>query len=326
MPLNYVKLFIILCAFVLCTVLFIGSGSTTIIQELKKYGIGKNENDSSENTTLFVSDLTTSLTKPVDTTRSSISLQVKNESDEHVKKEMTTFRIVGPRQWIINNFIAQFSSRLIIKDDVRLIFETLAFYDSMNQNAENLCANLAFLVMFSREDRIFIRAKEAHRMATIINVAGVGRYLWKVKSEILIDVGLFNLSEVVFLLTDREEYQHLHMRSQDDLNGLLSFHKPYLMDARKKKKPAIAHCVHNVRNLNKQRIKQMKTWLTVQQRLGIDYVKLYFYNEDKTAENEIKQIAKRNVEKMKIEIIDFRLFNNEIFLFYSLLLVLKTLS
>jgi len=223
-----------------------------------------------------------------------------------IKEESIPIRVVGPRQWIINNLVAQYSSRIIIKDNNRLIFEAIAFYDDPDQSIQHLCASVDFLVLFGNGTRIFLKVSDAFRMVIIINVGGISRYLWKIKTEIMIDLNLVDFENTFFLLTDRLEYQRMFMTFRHHINSLLTFQKPYIYDSNTKKKQAIAHCVHNVKYMNELKAKQMKAWLTIQQNLGIDWVKLYFLDVGKSIEDDIRNFITNNTGKMKIEIIDFR--------------------
>lgn len=225
-----------------------------------------------------------------------------------------SIRLAEPRQWIINNLIAQNSPRIIIKNNKRLIFESLAFYDHINQTSENLLRNVKFLVLFAQNNetnqskKLFLKIDEAIGLQTIINKNESGRFLWKLKREIEVNIELINLNKIVFLLTDVGEYKRLRSESQEDLKRLLTYHKPFIYDAREKKKPAIGHCVHMIRNLNERKLLKMKNWLSIQQRLGIDWIKLYFNEVDKKSEDEIREFISTNKGKMKIEIVNFGLF------------------
>lgn len=129
--------------------------------------------------------------------------------------------------------------------------------------------------------------------------------LWKLRSEVEISIDFVDLNSVVFLATDFQEYQRLLMTSPSDFDKLLTFQKPVIYDGRvSKKKPAIGHCVHMVRDLNKRRLGQMTNWLNMQQRLGIDAVKLYFYKVEKNSEEEMRSFIANSSMKMIIDIVN----------------------
>lgn len=86
---------------------------------------------------------------------------------------------------------------------------------------------------------------------------------------------------------------------------MLTFHKPLRYDAKEKKKPAKGHCLHVNRNLDEQRLLELKNWLSNQEKVDCDRIKIYFSNVDKKSLNEIRQFISVKKWEMKIEIIDF---------------------
>ena len=154
---------------------------------------------------------------------------------------------------------------------------------------------------------MFLPVTNAYRLITIISYDGVRRYLFKIKSEINIDdVKSLDLESIVFLITERDEYQRLLITSPRDLGQLLTFQKPFIYRTIKEKKKAIAHCVHNIRNLDKRRMLEFKNWLGIQERIGIDVVKLYFLDVKKEDQQEVVEYVGKKNWNMKIDIIDYR--------------------
>lgn len=226
-----------------------------------------------------------------------------------------SIRLVEPRQWVINNLVAHYAPRIIIKSEKQLVFEALAFYDHINQTSENVIRNVNFLILFTQNDdnnstveKLFLKIDDASGIVTNINVKGANRLFWKFKSEIEVNIELINLNKTLVLLTDVGEYERLRLVAQEDLRQSLTFHKPFIYDARVRKKAAIGHCVHMIRDLDKRKVLQMKNWLSVQQRLGIDWVKLYFSKVSEESESEIRKFISANSGNMTIEIVDFGLF------------------
>lgn len=227
------------------------------------------------------------------------------------KPQNRTIRVVGPREWTINNFAAQYSSRLIVKKS-QLTFEAIVFYDNLEQTIEKAADSLDFLIQFdnSSQNRMFLPVTNAYRLITIIPYNGVVRYLFKIRSEVTLDaefMSKLDVRDIVFLVTERNEYQRLSLTHPTDvLEPLLTFQKPFIYSAEQKKKPALAHCVHNVRNLDARRMLEFKNWLVIQQRLGYDAIKLYFLEVKEDQQKEVNQFLSKKNWTMNIEIIDYR--------------------
>ena len=227
-------------------------------------------------------------------------------------------RLVEPRQWVINNLIAHYSPRIIVKSKRRLIIEALAIYHHINQTSENVIRNVNFLVLFAQKDnkteKLFHKIDEAVEIPANINVS---RFLWKLKCEIVVNTKLIDLNKTVILVTDVDEYKRLGRSvSEQDLNRLITFQKPFIYEAKEKKKPAKGHCLHVNRNLDEQRLFELKNWLSNQQKVDSDRIKIYFSNVDEKRLNEIRQFISVKKWEMKIEIIDFGLF---LYLFFIVL-------
>lgn len=248
-----------------------------------------------------------------------ILLNVSNAKAQYITiyedSKEASIRLAEPRQWVINNLVAHYAPRIIIKDKNRLVFEALAFYDHINQTNENVIRNVNFLILFAQNgdnstlvEKLFVKIDDASGIVTNINVKGANRLFWKFKSEIEVNIELIDLNRTVVLLTDVGEYERLRLVAQEDLKRSLTFHKPFVYDSRVRKKAAIGHCVHMIRDLDKRKLLQMKNWLSVQQRLGIDWVKLYFSKVSEESESEIRKFISVNSGNMTIEIVDFGLF------------------
>lgn len=247
-----------------------------------------------------------------------ILLNVSNAKTQYItiyeNSKEASFRLAEPRQWVINNLVAHYAPRIIIKDKNRLVFEALAFYDHINQTIEYVIRNVNFLILFAQNgddstvEKLFLKIDDASGIETNINVGGVKRLFWKFRSEIEVNIELIDLNRTVVLLTDVGEYERLRLVAQEDLKRSLTFHKPFVYDSRVRKKAAIGHCVHMIRDLDKRKLLQMKNWLSVQQRLGIDWVKLYFSKVSEESESEVRKFISAISGNMTIEIVDFGLF------------------
>lgn len=233
-------------------------------------------------------------------------------------------RLVEPRQWVINNLVAHYSPRIIVKSKRRFIIEAMAFYDHINQTNENLKSNVNFLVMFAQKDnktdKLFHKIDEAVEIPTVnINVS---RFLWKLKCEIVVNTKLIDFNKTVILVTDVSEYKRLGRSvSEQDLNRLLTYQKPFIYETKEKKKPAKGHCLHVNRNLDEQRLLELKNWLSNQQKVDNDRIKIYFSDVNEKSRNEIREFISVKKWEMKIEIIDFGLF---LYLFFFIFLTIDS--
>lgn len=223
------------------------------------------------------------------------------------------------QEWLINNRVAQYSPRLIVFNNrARLAFETLVLYNSAKQTSEDLRRQLKFIVMFAAKNQtnqtwklITVDVKEAFGYVTIISVKGVTRYLWKVRAEIDFNPEEIDIDSIVYFVTDYRKYKELIDQDSSNWARALSFQTPIVQNGELEKRPAIAHCVHMVRDLgDEKKLRQMKEWLIVQQELGIEQLKLYVYELNETTRKSLEQFIESRINKIKIEMIDFRLVNN----------------
>lgn len=225
------------------------------------------------------------------------------------------------QEWLINNRVAQYSPRLIVFNNrARLAFETLVLYDYSKQTSEDLCRQLKFLVMFAAKNQtnqtwklITVDVKEAFGYVTIISVEGRTRYLWRVRAEIDFNPNEIDIDSIVYFVTDYRKYKEIIDESEFSLNWTraLTFQAPIVQNGELEKRPAIAHCVHMVRELDDERkLRQMKEWLIVQQELGIEKLKLYVYKLNETTRQNLQEFIENRNRKIKIEMIDFRLVYN----------------
>lgn len=218
----------------------------------------------------------------------------KFETYRPIQENITT---ENANTWIMNNRVAQYSSRIVLKDNNWNLFEALIFYYHENQTSETIQRNLKFLIK-SGDEYLFLDVTLSQSVVTLLNTR-----LWKLSVDFEFDKKVY-LENIVFLVTDINEYQKMIMTNPEELRRLLIYHKPVIYDSRKVKKAAIAHCVHMVRGLKDKKLNQMKTWLVMQKIMGIDRIKLYFSEEDKIAQDEIRKLGSSNTPI--IEIVDFR--------------------
>lgn len=258
---------------------------------------------------LFGSKTTTTTVKVIK------SINVKQKQQQNITTLNEIF-IANQREWLINNQIAQYSPRLyVLTSRNRLVFEALILYNNSKQTSDAVRGQVKFLVLFeSRKTgeswQIMLDVQEAFGYVTIISVGGIIKYLWKVRTEIPVVLDDIEIDSTLFLLTDLKEYEKMMDNELPEfLRNALTYQIP-IVQIEKDKKPAIGHCVHMVRNLNEKKLKEMKEWLFVQELvLGIDKLKLYFYQVDKSAQKNLENFIQNNIQKMKVEIIDFRFEN-----------------
>lgn len=247
----------------------------------------------------------------------------KVETFETFENSKQIIRVINDsRIWTINYLIAQYSPALVKNANNILSVEALVFYNHEDQSEQNLKSNVKFIVQ-SGNETLLLKVKKARRTYTSIKAAdgnSSNRFVWKLWGEFEADsFSFFELERVVFLIADLVEYYRMLNKSsynEEAVSGLLVFQKPVLFDSRARKKAAFAHCVHTVRDLtNNNKIGKMKTWLKIQKLLGIDRVKLYFFQVEKKEENEIRTWNSSDIPF--IEIIDIRLVCLIIFRFMN---------
>jgi hypothetical protein len=244
-------------------------------------------------------------------------INVKNENNNFAavfENKVENIRLKDARTWTINNLIAQYSSKIIKHNsNNKLIVEALVFYNHKNQSSEYIKSNVKFLIRCgTNNEQLFVKVKDlVGKETNIVAAENSLRYLWKLRGEFEATLSCPNvadLDKIVFLLTDMVEYGKMStIYREDDVSRILVFQKPDVYDSGSRKKAAIAHCVHTVRDLNiRNKLDQMKTWLRIQKILGIDRVKLYFIRVEQKDENVIRSLNLSSNTPI-IEIVDFRL-------------------
>lgn len=245
-----------------------------------------------------------------------IELINTNSAHENLDK----IRVVDEQKWLINNLVAQYSPRLFVfAQQNRLQLDALVLYKHPVQKNTTLIDNLKFVTMIRELNgnvrKLMLDVQQAFGQVTIISSDGVTSYLWRVRTDMEIDLDHISLDSIVVALTDRTEFEKLFnqttsnesstLDSSSFLRSSFRFQRPIIDDGEQVKKPAIGHCVHMVRGLEKKkRTDAMKEWLFIQRRLGIDLFKMYFYDVGIAQRTDLERFMTRL--GLKFRIVDYR--------------------
>lgn len=208
-----------------------------------------------------------------------------NRSSHDPHAAVRTTIIVEPAHtWIVNNMVAQYSSKVVVESANDWMLEAFVLYDFMNQRAKKVRQRIKFLVSIGKK-RFLADASEVYaKESQIVDKRSARRYIWKLRARLSridrIHIEPDDVHRLVFLLTDFDEFQKIAQNSPDDIDRILVFHKPNVYDSRSARKPSIAHCVHQVRGMGEPSMaSNLVTWLRFQKRFGIDRVRMYFKSD-----------------------------------------------
>lgn len=119
--------------------------------------------------------------------------------------------------------------------------------------------------------------------------------MWSISTSISIipNKKKYDLNKIAIAAIDIDELQTLtslqSLSAQANLESPIVFHKPVIIEKRDgKKKRAVAHCVHMLRNLNEpDRLLRLFDWMRLQKEVGYDKIRLYTYQVDESIRKEI---------------------------------------
>lgn len=201
------------------------------------------------------------------------SSQAELDESDHLKEPI--FEDNGV--WIVNNLIAQYSSKVVIQTSDKIMLEAIVLCEYEDQKQGHIKSKVKFLVKVENQ-MIFLRVEEVYSIESQIERNKIHRQIWKLRTYLVKPQISFVVKKIYFIVTDFEEYQNMHLTFKNDIETFLVFHRPRIYDARKAKKKAVAHCVHQVRGMADAVVAaSMVSWLRLQQHMGIDKVKLYFH-------------------------------------------------
>lgn len=206
-------------------------------------------------------------------------------------RSLKSVYLAEPSGWIINNRIAQYSSKIIVVNSTTLLLETLAQCEYDNQTDAFIIEKVKFMISYRRQFFLWNIQLVTGR-TTNIYVNGNMRYMFKLGTYLTTTNELnVEIDQIAFALTDIDEYVRLAVTFFTDAAYYMSFHKPYVHvpDVLKRKKPAIAHCVHMVRNLDRDNgTERLFDWLHLQAAIGIDVVRLYMFDATQAQKQAIR--------------------------------------
>lgn len=239
-----------------------------------------------------------------------ISIRMKSPSEIIFLTHNNTYKLMiieSTKIWVVNNLVAQYSSKVIMEPEPsKWTLEALVLYESTNQAPSFIRSRLKFLVN-AREHQFFVDPDDVYAKDTqIIDRLGSRRFIWKLQAHLDLGELQLDINELVFLVIDFDEYQKLSLifpQQPDSLLRHFVYHKPNIYISTKQKKPAVAHCVHQVRGMDDYKLaNNMVSWLRLQKDIGIDRVKLYFNNDFKLG----KRLLKEFLTDGFAEIVDYR--------------------
>ena len=125
-------------------------------------------------------------------------------------------------------------------------------------------------------------------------------YLMSVRQPGMTTGAYLPSKKIVFALIDIVEYQRLQLLvGIEHVDKFITFHRPniYNNSLMNNKRKEIAHCVHMLRGLNSQRIKQISDWITIQNKIGIRTIRFYFFKVNKEEEDAFRKMISTYVHQ-----------------------------
>lgn len=105
----------------------------------------------------------------------------------------------------------------------------------------------------------------------------------------------WRFKDIRLAITDNEEYKKMKKELRRT-ERFISFQSANFFNSSVTKKKSVAHCVHMMFDLDGVRQKRLFNWHDVQQRLGVDRYRFYFFRVNETSERAIKERLGDRVE------------------------------
>jgi hypothetical protein len=181
--------------------------------------------------------------------------------------------------WVVNQNTLQYSSFLLVDRNKQTIYiENLVLFND-NFWYHSVYYRVKCLARHKPTNKVYIN--NIHKITRVIfmPIDNKTRYLWKIRCKL--DSNISNS------LNSDWEFTVVHMNDYELSLDFVEYQKPRTFDLTKPKKKAVAHCLHLMRCLNQQRLGQLLDWLSIQKLIGVDKIRMYFYDVDQNVETDI---------------------------------------
>lgn len=216
----------------------------------------------------------------------------------------------------------------------RVMLETLVLFDYPFLNERYIRSRAKLVVRVADDEFELADIEQVFRRRIFSSEDNLLRYMWKLTTTVSVDVTERDasgcrvpaLDKIAIATIDIDELQNLiwtgdNNNDDDDnenqqlsyLNSLIVFQKPTIIDRgdcddstggrhqvnrnkTTKKKKAIAHCVHMLRNLDESRLGKLFDWLRLQKSVGYDKIRLYAYRVDELVREQIRRFDTNLIE------------------------------
>jgi hypothetical protein len=238
------------------------------------------------------------------------------------KEKISIFKYLSRYEWTLNTDVLQYSS-IIIFNSNDVIVEGLIFLNNKNEFQRTKTSTKCIVLRNENE----LIASVAFKIIKIplMNKSGdkdsIG--LWKVKCKFdKFDKRNDDDYKVAIVNSNHfknDKYKNIFSNPSADLpDNLIKYQNPTFYYSNQRKKPAIANCVHLVRDLNSNRLTRVLNWLEIQFSISIKQIKFYIFEPNAEAKRLIyskysseqvifvdyetnkNQICKQEIEMMKL--------------------------
>jgi hypothetical protein len=234
---------------------------------------------------------------PYTTSEPHKSLAPVNESPSHIIidefKFNTRLMFLDKHEWIVQYNVAQYSSILVEQLDGTVDIEAQFFHDK-STNIEYIRTNVKCFAIMSGKDLNSSIIIDPFEVLPI----DAGASIWIIKCK-LKESEIKNFQPSIAIVDKNDFGLNPHK------NALIKLQKPSRFKRSVPKKKQIAHCVHLVRDLDENRLKNLIEWIFIQRKLNMAKISLYFQSVI-NKNDVIEKIRKANNDESFVKIIDYK--------------------
>ena len=224
------------------------------------------------------------------------------------------FNIIPRHEWTLNTDILQYSS-IIIVDKEELIVEALLFLNNLKEDVIYKNKNSTKCLILNEQKQLKASVVFKILKIPLMNVPGMSPVgLWKIKCKFKISKkeDSYKDFKVAIINSDHfknDEYSDIfHNSSAIFPSNLIKYQNPTIYYSNKRKKPAIANCVHLVRNLKADRLERLLKWLEIQFSIGMKHITFYFFEPNELA----KRLIEEKYSSDKVVIVDYQTSKSQV--------------
>jgi hypothetical protein len=201
------------------------------------------------------------------------------------------YKVVMSNEWILNFNISLYSSIIYYEQDNSVIqTESLAFINRDIEDIKYLRSHLKCLFKWNGSDLIFEEPIEIYE----INFKRMPRgpkSIWRIKCQLnLHEYEILDINNFYITLIDYKYFDYHSNLYKNNLNEIIIFQKPRLVNKLKQKKKQVAHCLHKVIDLDKNRFNMLMNWIYMQKEIGIAKIKLCLFDINSNQQSTMKYV------------------------------------